>query len=97
MGKEYEVGLLYAGQQVDVVYDPLNIAKVRIEARGHEPFYAEPAKIGTHVAKKPKRVGIDRLPADSSRLLDAVNKTADEKERRAVISYTRALEGDKNV
>ena len=97
MGKEYDVGLLYAGQQVDVVYDPLNIAKVRIEARGHEPFYAEPAKIGTHVAKKPKRVGIDRLPADSSRLLDAVNKTADEKERRAVISYTRALEGDENV
>lgn len=72
-------------------------AKVRIEARGHEPFYAEPAKIGTRVAKKPKRVGIDRLPAESSRLLDAVTGTADEKERRAVISYTRALEGDENV
>ena len=27
----------------------------------------------------------------------AVTKTADEKERRAVISYTRALEGDENV
>ena len=97
MGIDYDVGLLYAGQQVDVVYDPQNIAKVRIEARGHEPFYAEPAKIGIHVTKKPKRVGIDRLPADSSRLLDAVTKTADEKERRAVISYTRALEGDENV
>ena len=97
MGKEYDVGLLYAGQQVDVVYDPQNIAKVRIEAKGHEPFYAEPAKVGTHVAKKPKRAEIDRIPVDTSRLLDAVTRTVDEKERRAVISYTRALEDDENV
>ena len=97
MGKEYDVGLLYAGQQVDVVYDPQNIAKVRIEAKGHEPFYAEPAKVGTHAAKKPKRAEIDRIPVDTSRLLDAVTRTADEKERRAVISYTRALEDDENV
>ena len=97
MGKDYDVGLLYAGQQVDVVYDPQNIAKVRIEAKGHEPFYAEPAKVGTHVGRKPKRAEIDPIPADSSRLLDAVTKTADERERRAVISYTRALEGDENV
>ena len=80
-----------------MIYDPQNIAKVRIEARGHEPFYAKPAKVGTRVAKKSKRVGIDRLPANSLRLLDAVTRTADEKERRAVISYTRALEGDENV
>ena len=97
MGKDYDVGLLYAGQQVNVIYDPQNIAKVRIEAKGHEPFYAEPAKVGTHVAKKPKRAEIDRIPADSSRLLDAVARTADERERRAVISYTRALEDDENV
>lgn len=38
MGKDYDVGLLYAGQQVDDVYDPQSIAKVRIEARGHEYF-----------------------------------------------------------
>jgi hypothetical protein len=97
MGKDYDVGLLYAGQQVNVIYDPQNIAKVRIEAKGHEPFYAEPAKVGTHVARKPKRAEIDRIPADSSRLLDAVARTADERERRAVISYTRALEDDENV
>ncbi len=97
MGKDYDVWLLYAGQQVDVIYDPQNIAKVWIEAKGHEPFYAEPAKVGTHVGKKPKRVGIDRIPADSSRLLDAVTRTAEKRERRAVISYTRALEDDENV
>ena len=97
MGKDYDVGLLYAGQQVDVVYDPQNIAKVRIEAKGHEPFYAEPAKVGTRVGKKPKRAGIDRIPVDSSRLLDAVARTAEERERRAVISYTQAMEGDENV
>ena len=97
MGKDYDVGLLYAGQQVDVVYDPQNIAKVRIEAKGHEPFYAEPAKVGTRVGKKPKRAEIDRIPVESSCLLDAVTRTADERERRAVISYTQAMEGDENV
>ena len=70
MGKDYDVGLLYTGQQVDVIFDPQNVAKVRIEAKDHEPFYAEPAKIGTHVAKKTKRAEIERIPADSSRLLD---------------------------
>lgn len=97
MGKDYDVGILYAGQQVDVVYDPQNIARVRIEAKDHEPFYAEPAKVGTHVAKKPKRAEIESIPADSSRLLDAVTKSAGEKERRAIISYSQVLEDAENV
>ncbi len=97
MGKDYDVGILYAGQTVDVVYDPQNIAKVRIEPKSHEPFYAEPAKIGTHVAKKPTRAEIERIPTDSSRLLDAVRKSADERERRAVISYSIAMGGDEDV
>lgn len=97
MSKDYDVGLVHAGQQVNVVYDPQNIAKVRIEAKGHEPFYAEPAKVGTRVGKKPKRAEIDRIPAESSRLLDAVTRTAEERERKAVISYTRALEDNENV
>jgi transposase InsO family protein len=97
MGKDYDVGILYAGQTVDVVYDPQNIAKVRIEPKSHEPFYAEPAKIGTHVAKKTTRAEIERIPTDSSRLLDAVRKTADERERRAVISYSIAMGGDEDV
>ena len=97
MGKDYDVGILYAGQTVDVVYDPQNIAKVRIEPKSHEPFYAEPAKVGTHVAKKPTRAESERIQTDSSRLLDAVSKTADERERRAVISYSSALAGDEDV
>lgn len=97
MGKEYDVGILYAGQQVDVVYDPQSIAKVRIEAKGHEPFYAEPAKVGTRVGKKPKRAQIDRIPVESLRLLDAVTRTAEGRERRAVISYKQAMESNENV
>ncbi len=97
MGKDYDVGLLYAGQHVDVIYDPKNIAKVRIEAKGHEPFYAEHAKVGTHVGRKPKRAEIDRVSVDSSRLLDAIIPTAAERERRAVISYTQAMKGDEIV
>ena len=97
MGKDYDVGVLYAGQQVDVVYDPQNIARVKIEAKDHEPFYAEPAKVGTHVAKKPKRSDIEPVPAESSRLLDAVTRSAGEKERRNIISYSQALEESENV
>ena len=97
MGKDYDVGLLYAGQQVDVVYDPQSISRIRIEAKEHEPFYAEPAKIGAHVAKKPVRKDIGIISAESSRLLDAVDKTAAERERRAVISYSQALEESGDV
>ena len=97
MGKSYDVGILFAGQKVDVVYEPANISRVRIEVKGHEPFYAEPVKVGTHVAAKPKRTEIETIPADSSRLLDAVSKAADEKERRAVISYAQALEDENDV
>lgn len=97
MGKDYDVGILYAGQQVDVIYDPQNIAKVRIEPKGHEPFYAEPAKVGIHVAKKPQKAEIERIPADSSRLLDAVSRTDGEREHRAVISYSHAMEADEDV
>lgn len=97
MGKDYDVGVLFAGQQVDVVYDPQNISRVRIEAKDHEPFYAEPAKVGTHVAPKPKRAEIDRIQPESSRLLDAVTKSADEKEHKSVISYSQVLEGSENV
>ena len=97
MGKDYDVGVLFAGQQVDVVYDPQNISRVRIEAKDHEPFYAEPAKVGTHVAPKPKRAEIDRIQPESSRLLDAATKSADEKEHKSVISYSQVLEGSENV
>jgi transposase InsO family protein len=97
MGKDYDVGVLYAGQQVDVVYDPQNITRVKIEVKDHEPFYAKPAKVGTHVAKKPKRSDIEPVHAESSRLLDAVTRSADEKERRNIISYSQALEESENV
>lgn len=97
MGKAYDVGILFAGQKIDVIYDPANISKIKIEAADHEPFYAEPVKVGTHVGSKPKRVQIEPISADSSRLLDAISEKAEEKERRAVISYAQALEEEKNV
>ncbi|MCR5168835.1 MAG: DDE-type integrase/transposase/recombinase [Oscillospiraceae bacterium] len=94
MGKDYDVGVLYAVQKVDVIYEPQDISRIKIEAKGHEPFYAEPIKVGTHFAAKPKRSDIEKIPADTSRLLDAVSGSADEKERRAVISYSQALEDE---
>ena len=58
---------------------------------------AEPAKIGAHVGKKPKRESIERISAGSSRLLDAVARTIEERVGRAVISYTQAMGDNKNV
>lgn len=40
---------------------------------------------------------IDRIPVESSRLLDAVTRTAEGRERRAVISYKQAMESNENV
>lgn len=97
MGKDYDVGVLYAGQKVDVIYEPQDISRIKIEAKDHEPFYAEQIKVGTHVAAKPKRSDIEKIPAETSRLLDAVSGAADEKERRAVISYSQALEDENYV
>ncbi len=35
MGKKYEVGLLFIGRKVQVVYDPADITEVTIEHEGH--------------------------------------------------------------
>lgn len=89
-GKKYDLGVRYAGKQVDVVYDPANIDVLTIEFPGDAPFQAHKLHVGEHVAPRPVRQEVERVPVDHSRLLDVVEAESQRKEaqRRRAISYS---------
>ncbi|THF72458.1 DDE-type integrase/transposase/recombinase [Cohnella fermenti] len=69
-GKKYEVGLLFIGRTVQVVYDPADVREVTIEYEGHSPWTAREMVIGERSGKRPTlpdHLGIES--ADISRLL----------------------------
>lgn len=92
-GKKYDLGLKFAGQTVDVVFDPSNTETLTIEAIGEIPFLVRELQIGEHVRPRPKRPD-PSAKADSSRLLTAVSQKykANTVERRRAISYTSEIE-----
>ena len=94
-GKKYDVGIKYAGQTVDVVYDPANTEVLTIEVMGEEPFVARQLQIGEHVKPRPERPA-PTVEADHSRLLAAVEKKykANTVARRRAISYSSEIEKD---
>jgi len=99
-GDKYDLGVKYAGKRVDVVYDPANVEVLTIEVSGETPFPAHKLHIGEHVAGRPKRTEVERVPVDHSRLLDAVTSENARKEqkRRGAISYSaEVMRGDANV
>jgi putative transposase len=53
MGKKYEVGLLFIGRTVQVVYDPADITEVTIEHEGHSPWKAREMVIGERSGRRP--------------------------------------------
>jgi len=70
MGKKYEVGLLFIGRTVQVVYDPADITEVTMEYEGHEPWKARELVIGERAGKRPALPETMQLkPANASRLL----------------------------
>ncbi|WP_201319388.1 DDE-type integrase/transposase/recombinase [Paenibacillus sp. EPM92] len=70
MGKKYEVGILFIGQTVQVVYDPADITEVTIEYEGHTPWKARELVIGERSGKRPPLPDhMQKEPADTSRLL----------------------------
>lgn len=93
-GKKYDLGVAFAGRQVDVVYDPANVETLTIEAPDAEPFQVRQLHVGEHVAPRPKRAELPGSPADRSRLLDAVSDRFQEKDqqRRRAISYSTEVE-----
>ena len=89
-GDKYDIGVRYAGKQVDVVYDPADVEILTIEIAGELPFRAHKLSIREHVAQKDKPVTAERVAVDHSRLLDAAVKAKQKKDltRIRAISYT---------
>jgi transposase InsO family protein len=74
--KAYEVGVLYVGQRVNVLYDPTDTRTLTVE---HEPsgksWLVKPLKIGPHTGPRPKLPDtMSVLTPDTSRLLDEQSK-----------------------
>jgi len=91
-GKKYDLGIKYAVQTVDVVFDPANTEILTIEAQGDEPFTVRELQVGEHVKSRPDRPE-PSVKTDHSRLLDAVAKKykANTVERRRAISYSSEI------
>jgi transposase InsO family protein len=76
-GKKYEVGVLFVGRTVDVVYDPANIETLTIEHKQTgASFQVKELKIGPHSGPRPK------LPKSMSTALPQTSRLLDEKEKR---------------
>lgn len=90
MGRKYEVGLLFLGRKVNILYDPQDISVLTIECEGHAPWQATELVIGERAGKRPKMPEhLTKLPADSSRLLKGAQKKAEDQMKTALtaISY----------
>lgn len=69
-GKKYEVGIVFTGYRVDVIFDPSDKSVVTIEHDHHPPFTAKELVIGEFTGEKPKRPdSMLPLAASESRLL----------------------------
>lgn len=83
MGKKYEVGLLFIGRKVQVVYDPADITEVTLEYEGHKPWRARELVIGERAGKRPALPeSMQPQPADASRLLRAAKKQQNKRQEQ---------------
>jgi len=90
MGKKYEVGLIFIGSKVDVIYDPADITEITIEYGGFSPWKVRELVIGEHAGKRPTLPEhVQPQPAESSRLLQAAKEKNQKRENRQIpaISY----------
>ena len=76
-GKKYEVGVVFAGYMINVVYDPADIETIIVE---HEhsgtAFQVKELKIGVHTGPRPK------LPKSMTTAIPTTSRLLDEKEKR---------------
>jgi len=90
MGKKYEVGLLFIGRKVQLVYDPADITELTIEYEGHTPWKVRELVIGEWSGKRPALPDhMQPEKAETSRLLrGAEHKKEQRNERQApAVSY----------
>ena len=92
-GKKYEVGVVYVGRTVDIVYDSADISVLTVEDRhSGMSFRIKEMLIGTHTGPRPKLPDF-MTPAkpETSRLLDEKQKIYNERQLSAkrAISYAQ--------
>lgn len=81
-GKKYEVGILFMGRTVLVIYDPADITEITIEYEGHTPWKARELVIGSYAGKRPSLPeSLQPEPVEASRLLRGAKQK--EQERKA--------------
>jgi len=92
-GKKYEVGVIYIGRTVDVVYDAANTSVLTVEDKYfNTSFQIKELVIGEHSGPRPK-LPESMMPTQppTSRLLDEKRKRYDNRQLsvRHAISYTQ--------
>jgi putative transposase len=95
-GKKYEVGILFIGQTVLVIYDPANFTEITVEYEGHTPWKARELIIGPRAGKRPELPeSVMPKQVEASRLLRGAKQK--EQERKAhqapAVSYRSVKKG----
>jgi len=91
-GAKYEVGLLYVGLRVEVIYDPTDPSELRIECEGYPSCTAKRQVITERTAPRPELPEhISNHKPQGSRLLTAAAKKNAEREPRLrpAVIYSR--------
>jgi len=95
--RKYEVGVTFIGQQVIIIFDPANTAKITIE---HPPsnssFEVKELVIGEHTGPKPKKPEfMNTVKPETSRLLAVQAKKSQQRHSKTVraIKYSGFVEG----
>jgi len=103
-GRKYEVGVVYIGRTVDVVYDPADISVLTVEDKHfNTSFRIRELVVGEHTGPRPKLPDfMTPEPPETSRLLDEKQKRYNKRRLSATraISYTQINKsggGDGNV
>jgi len=97
-GKKYELGVVYIGRRIDIVYDPADITALTVED-GSTSFRINELSIGTHTGKRPKLPeSMAEIKPETSRLLDGKQKLHEQRSlpQTRAISYSqinKSLEG----
>ncbi len=100
LGRAYEVGLLFIGHTVEVIYDPADISELTIVYENHAPWTARPLIIGERSAPRPSLPEhLQPEPATSSRLLEGAKEQSRKRQERQVpaVSYRRVREDEPHV
>lgn len=79
-GKKYEVGILFVGRNVLVVYDPADITEITIEYEGHPPWKVRELVIGSRAGKRPELpASLQPKGTEQSRLLRGAKQKQQER------------------